>query len=115
MTASAEFETLATAQRPPPTLGTNPDMDVTTTKETAIEVCRILDALTALSVDIACHDDIPAVQLVLSAEKVRDSCEAISEAVSSLKRILQITEAHGGGLIPPAVVKKLQNAQEKRN
>ena len=90
-------------------------MDVTTTKETAIEVCRILDALTALSVDIACHDDIPAVQLVLSAEKVRASCEAISDAVSSLKRILQITEAHGGGLIPPAVVTKLQNAQEKRN
>ena len=89
-------------------------MDATTTKETAIEICRILDALTALSVDIACHDDIPAHRLVLPAAKLRNSCEAIGEAVSSLKRILQITEAHGGGLIPPAVVSKLQTAQEQR-
>lgn len=89
-------------------------MDATTTKETALEVCKILDSLAALSVDMACQDDLPAHQLVLSADKVRCSCKAITEAVIALKRILQITEAHGGGIIPPAVAAQLQRAQEKR-
>ncbi|MDQ6618738.1 MAG: hypothetical protein M3Z31_03410 [Pseudomonadota bacterium] len=85
-------------------------MDATTTRETAEEVCKILDRLTALSVDLSCHRGPPAERVVLPADTLRDSCKTINEAVSSLKRILRITEAHGGGLIPSHVLKKLENA-----
>lgn len=81
-------------------------MDSTTTRETAEEVCKILDRLTALSVDLSCHQSQPADRIELPAHKVRDSCETINEAVTSLKRILRITEAHGGGLIPAGVLTK---------
>ena len=83
-------------------------MDATTTRETAEEVCKILDRLTALSVDLSCHDREPAKHVMLPADKVRNSCETINEAVTSLKRILRITEAHGGGLIPPGVLSKFK-------
>ena len=82
-------------------------MDATTTRETAEEVCKILDRLTALSVDLSCHGEDRPNPVVLPPEKVRDSCRTINEAVSSLKRILRITEAHGGGLIPPGVLSRL--------
>ncbi|MEP7205868.1 MAG: hypothetical protein ABI920_02930 [Casimicrobiaceae bacterium] len=85
-------------------------MDASATKEAAVEVCEVLDRLTALSLDIACHGDHPPEQLVLSAADVRESCETISEAVASLKRILMITEAHGGGLIPARALRKFEAA-----
>ena len=85
-------------------------MDATTTKETAEEVCKILDRLTALSVDLSCHREEPVDRVVLPADKVRDSCRTINEAVVSLKHILRITEAHGGGLIPSGVLSKLNAA-----
>lgn len=115
VTQTQEFETLRVCRKharrntPHPAI-----MDATTTKETAIEVCKILDSLTALSVDMACQDDVPGHQMMLSAQKVRSSCKAITEAVVALKRILLITEANGGGLIPPAVTAQLERAQEKR-
>lgn len=83
-------------------------MDATTSRETAEEVCKILDRLTALSVDLSCHRGGPAGRVVLPAEKVRDSCKIITEAVTSLKRILLITESHGGGLIPPSALSKFE-------
>lgn len=83
-------------------------MDATTTKETAVEVCKILDSLTALTVDLSCHRHTPAERLVLSAHEVRESCKVITEAVHALKRILELTEAHGGGLIPSKVLANLQ-------
>lgn len=83
-------------------------METTTTRETAAEVCKILDALTAISVDISCHNDAPGERMVLSAEKVRETCRAITEAVASLKRILRISEANGGGLIPASTLARLQ-------
>lgn len=79
-------------------------MDTTTTKETAIEVCKVLDRLTALSVDLSCHHDGKAGRVVLTADKVQDSCKTINEAVKSLKHILRLAEANGGGLIPPAAL-----------
>ena len=85
-------------------------MDATTTRETAIEVCKILDRLTALSVDLSCHRGGPAERIVLSADKVQDSCKTINEAVASLKHILRIAEANGGGLIPPTAMGKFEGA-----
>jgi len=85
-------------------------MDATTTKETAAEVCKILDRLTALSVDLSCHRGGPAGRVVLTADKVRDSCNTINEAVASLKHILRIAEAHGGGLISPSELRRLRGA-----
>ncbi|HZQ60471.1 MAG TPA: hypothetical protein VFC24_03925 [Casimicrobiaceae bacterium] len=85
-------------------------MDATTTKETAIEVCKVLDRLTALSVDLSCHRGGPAGRVVLSADKVHDSCRTINEAVVSLKRILSIAEENGGGLIPPDQMDRLEAA-----
>lgn len=85
-------------------------MDTTTTKETAIEVCKVLDRLTALSVDLSCHRGGPAGRIVLPADKVQDSCKTINEAVTSLKHILRIAEANGGGLIPSSAMGKLEGA-----
>ena len=85
-------------------------MDATITKETAAEVSKVLDNLTALSVDLSCHRDAPPEHLVLSAEKVRHSCRTISEAVTTLKRILRLNEAHGGSLIPASTLARLQGA-----
>ncbi len=85
-------------------------MDQTATREAAVEVCKVLDRLTALSVDLSCHGEAPPERLVLSARDVRQSCATISEAVAALKRILKITEAHGGGLIPASALEKFQAA-----
>ncbi|MEO5700348.1 MAG: hypothetical protein ABIS17_05555 [Casimicrobiaceae bacterium] len=85
-------------------------MDASATKEAAVEVCEVLDRLTALSLDLACHGDHPPHKLVLSAAEARESCETISEAVTSLKRILMITQSHGGGLIPDSALRKFEAA-----
>jgi hypothetical protein len=79
-----------------------------TTKETAIEVCKVLDALMVLSTDLQCSDDIPADTLVLSAQRSRNACMALSEAVTALKQILQIAVEAGGGPVPLAVEERLE-------
>ena len=84
-------------------------LDATTTRETAIEVSKVLDALAALSYDISCHDDIPDDELVLPAGRVRETCGAIREAVTALKRILLISEQHGGGVIPKDVLQRIRD------
>ena len=66
-----------------------------TVQMTAIEAGKVLDSLAALSVRLSCHCDLPADQLVLEAGKVKEACEAIDDAVASLKRILAITDAKG--------------------
>jgi hypothetical protein len=83
-----------------------------TTKQTAAEVGTILDSLAALSQDLACHGKGPRDQLVLSAGKTQEACEAIDHAVDALKTILALTAAAGGGPIPPAVAKRLDDASE---
>lgn len=82
------------------------------TSETSTEVCKVLDALTALSVDLSCHCELPPDTLILSAQKTRDACSAIDEAVGALKTILQLSEAAGGGPIPAKVVEKIENAEK---
>ena len=79
-------------------------MDATHTRETAVEVCKVLDRLTALSVDLSCHCDDRPHGVILPAGKVQDSCQTINEAVESLKHILRLAESSGGGLIPPGAL-----------
>jgi hypothetical protein len=78
----------------------------------ALEVCKVLDALSASAVDLSCHCDVPPDTLILSAQKTRDACAAIEESVSALKAILEISVAAGGGPIPGAVAHQL-DANEK--
>lgn len=80
------------------------------TKKTAVEVCTVLDSLTALSQDLSCHGKAHRDELVLTAGKTQDACMAIDEAVSALKEILAIAEAAGGGPIPTAVANRLDEA-----
>ena len=70
-------------------------------EQTAAEAGRILDALAALSADLACHCDVPPHTIILPASKVREACDAIDEAVAALKRILDIAQESGHGPIPP--------------
>jgi hypothetical protein len=81
------------------------------TKETAVEVSKVLDALTALSVDLSCHCEVPPNTLILSAQKTRDACAAIDEAVSALRSILQISEAAGGGPIPAKIREQIKKRE----
>ena len=78
----------------------------------ALEVCKVLDALSALSVDLSCHCDIPPDTLILSAKRTRDTCNAIDEGVAALRSILQISVAAGGGPIPAAVMKQLDDSEK---
>lgn len=80
------------------------------TKKTAAEVCTILDSLAALSQDLSCHSGEPRDTLVLSAGKTQDACQAIEAAVASLREILEIAQAAGGGPIPPVVAGRLDDA-----
>jgi hypothetical protein len=74
-------------------------MSLQPTQVTAAEVAKVLDDLAALSIDLSCHCDVPPHTLVLPASKVREACDAIDDAVSSLKRILAIASATGSA--PP--------------
>ena len=80
------------------------------TKETAAEVCKVLDVLSTLAVDLSCHCDVPPDTLILSAQKTRDACAAIDEGVAALKAILRISEAAGGGPIPAKVMDQLSGS-----
>ena len=79
------------------------------TSAQAAEVCKVLDALSALAVDLSCHCEVPPDTLILSAKKTRDACAAIEESVGALREILQISVAAGGGPIPVAVRKQLDS------
>ena len=80
---------------------TSSDMSATTA--TAVEVCKVLDTLSALAVDLSCQGDVPPDTLILSAQKTRAACTAIEEGVSALRKILQIAEAEGSGPISGTV------------
>ena len=69
-------------------------------EETTAEVVNVLDCLSALSADLNCKCNVPPHALVLSAGQVKDACAAIDVAVDSLKRLLTLAVAEGGG--PPA-------------
>jgi hypothetical protein len=77
----------------------------------AVEVCKVLDALSALAVDLSCHCEVPPDTLILSAKKTQDACTAIEEGVAALKEILEISVAAGGGPIPVAVRKQLDSSE----
>lgn len=69
------------------------------TKKTAEEAAKALDALAALSVELACHCDAPPDKLVLGAAKLKETCETIDHAVAALKRILHAAEGRDGPLV----------------
>ena len=75
-----------------------------TPQETTTEVVNVLDCLSALSADLNCKCIVPPEALVLSASQVKEACAAIDEAVASLKRLLIISVAEGGGpqSLPPS-------------
>ena len=81
-------------------------MEKADVRTTALEAGKVLDTLAALSVDLACHFDKSPGQLVLTSARLREACAAIDDAVSSLKRILSITEANGGPVIKDSAVGK---------
>lgn len=68
-----------------------------TPHETTTEVVTVLDCLSALSADLNCKCAVPGEELVLSSAQVKEACAAIDEAVDSLKRLLIISVAEGGG------------------
>jgi len=71
-----------------------------TPQETTTEVVNVLDCLSALSADLNCKCIVAPDALVLSASQVKEACAAIDEAVESLKRLLMISVAEGGGPAP---------------
>jgi hypothetical protein len=77
------------------------------TTATAVEVCKVLDSLSTLAVDLSCDCKVPPETLILSAQKTRDACAAIEEGVAALKSILQICVASGGGPVPAGVPDQL--------
>jgi hypothetical protein len=81
--------------------------------QTAAEASKILDALAALSSDLACHCDVPPHTMILPASKVREACDAIDEAVAALKRILAIAEESGHGPISPSTRGRLGEDPKK--
>ena len=82
-------------------------------EKTAVEAGQILDALAALSADLACHCDVPPHTIILPASKVREACDAIDEAVAALKRILDIAHQSGHGPIPPDTLNELGRDPKK--
>ena len=74
---------------------------------TAAEVCKVLDALAALAVDLSCDCDVPPDTLIMSAQKTRDACAAIEQSVSALRHILEISVAAGGGPVPSLLADKM--------
>lgn len=66
---------------------------------TAIEAGKVLDTLAALSIELSCHCDVAPDTLVLPARRVKDACDAIDDAVMSLKRILALADSDGKTIV----------------
>ncbi|HVF63051.1 MAG TPA: hypothetical protein VNE58_03555 [Casimicrobiaceae bacterium] len=59
------------------------------TRKTAIDAGKVLDALTALSLELKCKcEGGPDRRLVLESHAVKEACDAIDDAVASLKDML---------------------------
>lgn len=82
-------------------------METPAIRDTAVEACKVLDALATISIDLSCHREGKPDRLVLSAGRVGEVCDAIDEAVLSLKKMLQVAERHGAGPIPAEVLNKI--------
>ena len=68
--------------------------------EAAIEAAKVLDSLAVISHELACHGTgHMETDKVLTAQQVAQTCGAINEAVRSLRRILEISDEHGQGLL----------------
>ena len=70
------------------------------TRQAAEEAAKVLEALAVMSMELSCHCDVPSHKLVLSASKVRETCQRIDDAVCALKKILEIAVHNGHGPVP---------------
>jgi len=70
------------------------------TRQAAEEAAKVLEALAVMSMELSCHCDVPSHKLVLSASKVQETCQRIDDAVSALKKILEIAVHNGHGPVP---------------
>jgi hypothetical protein len=61
------------------------------------ELYMIMDALVALKADLSCDPHIPGENLVLSAAKPRDACEALDAAFASVKNLAAVFDAGAFG------------------
>ena len=64
--------------------------DMNPTSATAMEVCKVLDTLSALAVDLSCDCEVAPDTLILSAQKARDACAAIEEGVMAFMDTIAI-------------------------
>ncbi|MEP7063322.1 MAG: hypothetical protein ABI881_13080 [Betaproteobacteria bacterium] len=69
----------------------------TAMQQTAVDAGKVLDSLAVLSSDLACQTHVPPHTLILRADKLKDACDAIDEAVRSLRHILMIAAESGAG------------------
>jgi len=70
------------------------------TRQAADEAAKVLETLAAMSVELQCHCGQPPHKLVLSASQVQETCAKIDDAVSALKKILEIAVENGQGPVP---------------
>ncbi len=73
-------------------------------RDIAAQASRVLDALTALTVQMGCHGSGQRRSRPASPTHAEDSCVALREAVAGLKHVLRIAEESGGALLTPGVL-----------
>ena len=64
----------------------------------ARELYNIMDALTALKIDLDCDPQVSGETLVLTADKARDACHALATASASLKQLVAVLGDEGAHL-----------------
>jgi hypothetical protein len=83
-------------------------MDPTT--QAGEEAAKVLDALAVISTEFSCHSKAPPHTLVLSAGKLRETCDVIDEAVRALREILKIAVENSGGPVSESALRKLDDS-----
>lgn len=81
-------------------------------RDIAAQASRVLDALTALTVQMGCHGSGQRRSRPASPTHAEDSCVVLREAVAGLKHVLRIAEASGGALLTPGVLLGRSSARD---
>jgi hypothetical protein len=61
------------------------------------ELYNIMDALTAIKMDLRCETQIPGETLVLSAAQARGACKALEAASASIRKSRAVLEGKDAG------------------
>lgn len=83
------------------------------TERAGKEAVKVLDALAVVSTRLSLSFQIAPHMLVLSEGKVRETCDAIDEAVRSLREILLIAAENGEGPVSPSALRKSDESADK--